>query len=222
MIRIAGVPLAIVLAVTLAGCSGHSGVKPATGSVASETGATSALPEWVLVVHPTSGGRNIYVGGCSMAPGPAQSVELAGADAFSQITEKARKIFTRVFAGATQTSGIELTSMDRLEFREKGLDLYSEYMIGAARLNRVYFQDCETGRVHDGLPDHWAGGPVCRTFVEHSLDAAAWERMLNEAILELRHEYARVKRANLVQLADWIIANLETPERVPNAKPDVR
>jgi hypothetical protein len=157
-----------------------------------------------------------------MAPGPAQGVELAGADAFSQITERARKIFTRAFTGATQRSDIELSSMDRLEFREKGLDLYSEYMIGAARLDRVYFQDCETGRVHDGLPDLWAGGPVCRTFVEHSLDAAAWERMLNEAILELRHEYARVKRANLVQLADWIIANLETPERVPNAKPDVR
>ncbi len=222
MIRIARVPIAIILAVTLAGCSGHFGVPPATGSVTSETGATSVLPEWVRTVHPTSGGRDIYVGGCSMASGPAQSVELAGADAYSQITERARRIFTKVFTGAIQTSDIELTSIDRLDFREKGLELYADQLIETARPERVYFQDCERGLTYDELPDHWTGGPVCRTFAEFSLDVSVWERMLTETILDMRHGYARDGRGNLVELADWVVANLETPERALHAKPDVR
>ncbi len=218
MMRLAAVPIAIVLAVTLSGCAGRGTASPAAGGVQSNVGGTSMLPEWVRVVHPESDGRDIYVGGCSMAAGPAESVEMAGADAFSQITERAQRDFRKLFSGAAQRSDVELTSIDRLDFRGYGFELYSEHMIEKARLDRVYFEDCETGRSHDRLPDHWAGGPVCRTFVELSLNAAAWGRMLTETILEMRHEYASGGRSNLAELADWMIASLEAPERDSNAK----
>jgi hypothetical protein len=211
MTRVAALLIAIIVAVALPGCAGHG---------TQVSGGASPLPEWVRMVHPTADGRDIYVGGCSMAAGPAESVELARADVFSQITRKSRTDFTRVFSGAIRGSGIELTSIDRVEFKERGLESYAGHLIEAARLDRVYFEDCETGRAYDGFPDRWVGGPVCRTFVELSLDAADWGRMLEETVFEMRHEFAKSGRDNLVELADWVIANYETPEREPKTKPN--
>ncbi len=220
MARIPALLVAIVVVVALFGCAGQGARVRGDGD--SGAGGERSLPEWVRMVHPRADGRDIYVGGCSMASGPGQSVELAMADAFSQMTERSRSDFTRVFAGATRESGIETTSFDRLDFRERGLELYADYVTGAARLDRVYFQDCETGRAYEELPDHWAGGPVCRTFAELSVDSAAWGRLLEESVLEMRHEFAKGGRENLVDLADWVISNYETPDRGPNAEPDAR
>ncbi len=203
---------ALLAAAFLAGCS-----PKAQTSVASPD-ASQTLPGWVLVVPVEEDGRSVFVGGCSMALNAAEGVEAAGTDARLQIASAAGSLFTDIFNGSPKASGIATTSIDRLDFRETGLELFPDTMESGVLLERVYLRSCETGEVWETSNPPDVGtegevdaidGAVCSVFVRATVDADAWERNLSETLREMRHGFQEQGRDNLVRLADWLDANLD-------------
>ncbi len=195
----------LLAASILAGC-GSTGYVPHDSSIAGPT-----LPGWVLVVPVEEDGLSVFVGGCTMALSAAEGIEAARTEARLQITSAARSLFTDIFTGAPRTSGITTTSIDRLDFREMGLELYADAMERLVSLDRVYVRSCATGEVWEssGMPDVEAiDGAVCFVFARVTLDADAWERNLSETLREMRRSFQSSGRENLVGLADWTDAHL--------------
>ena len=109
--------VSVLLAVSvLAGCS-TTDTKPLTSPVAAQT-----LPGWVLVVPVEEDGRSVYVGGCTMALTAEEGIAVALNDVLLQVTSAAGSQFTDVFTGSPKLSGVTTTGIDRLDFRETGLD----------------------------------------------------------------------------------------------------
>lgn len=202
---IATVLALLPVAILLAGC----GAQPNTTTVADPAG--EPLPGWVLVVPVEEDGRSLFVGGCSMALTGGEGIETATTDAHLQITSLSRTRFTDVFALAPRESGVTTTSIDRLDFRETGLERYPEAMVASATLDRVVMRSCETGEMWElpgPDPESPFEGTACSVFVQVSFPAEAWERNLAETLQEMRHEFRASGRENLAELADWIEGNL--------------
>jgi len=193
----------VLLGALVPGCSAPPRTEPQVGG--------AELPGWVLVVPVEENGRNIFVGGCTMALSAREGVHAARTEAHLQITSAARTQFTEVFAHSSRDSGVETTSLDRLDFRELGFERYAEAMVAATRLDRVYLRSClggsrwENDRAPD--PDEF-DGEVCSVFVQISFDTDAWERLLSETLREMRHHYESNGKHNLAELADWIDGRL--------------
>ncbi len=201
---------ALLAGVLLAGCSSMDSAAPGS-PVAAQT-----LPGWVLVVPVEEEGRSVFVGGCTMALTAEEGIATALTDVRLQVTSAAGSQFTDIFNGSPKSSGITTTGIDRLDFRQMGLDLYPAAMEEGLSLERVYLRSCETGEVWESSGpfdvDASAGadieGAVCSVFVRASLDSDAWERNLSETLREMRHAFRSHGRDNLAELADWIDGHL--------------
>jgi len=201
----------MLIVFALLAAAGLQGCSPTNHASLDSPAAEPKLPDWVLVVPVEEDGLSVFVGGCSMALSAAEGIEAAQTEAELQITSAARSLFTDIFAIAPRASGVTTTSIDRLDFREMGFELYADAMVRQASLDRVYVRSCETGEVWEssGMPVvELIDGAVCSVFVRVTFDADAWERNLSETLREMRRKFRSQGRESLIALADWTDGHL--------------
>jgi hypothetical protein len=177
----------------VSGCAGTSSETDIDTAVA-EPGAP---PEWVRIVPRSANGATCFVGGVSMAADVETGIELATADALSQIANEASRRANDLLTLGTSRSGVVTMPEDRLVIKTEVADAYSERMLAAAVRENEYHRPC-------GEPgDSGARGPVCQIFVLVSVREEIWDRAMTDALVEVRK--SRRMQSAAVELLDWMV-----------------
>ena len=177
----------------VAGCAG-----PASESDAAAVDAAAEdLPEWVRIVPRSTGGATCFVGGVSMAADAETGIELATADALSQIANEAARRVSDLHTRGVTRSGVVTTPEERLFIKSDLTDAYSERMQAAAVREKVYHRPCGDAGEGGGQ------GPVCQVFVLVSVQEENWDRELTDSLLAVRK--SRRMQSATVELLDWML-----------------
>ncbi len=180
------------------GCAGTSSESAATSADAVVAGAASEeLPEWVRIVPRSAAGATCFVGGVSMAVDAQTGIELATADALSQIANEAATRVSNLHTRGVTRSGVVTTPEERLFIKSDLTDAYSERMQAAAVRENHYHRPCgDSG-------DEGGEGPVCQVYVLVSVQEEIWDRELAESLIEVRKN--RRAQSAAVELLDWML-----------------
>ncbi len=181
------------------GCAGTSSESAATSADAVVAGAASEeLPEWVRIVPRSADGATCFVGGVSMAVDAATGIELATADALSQVANEAATRVSDLHTRGVTRSGVVTTPEERLFIKSDLTDAYSERMQAAAVCENDYHRPCG-----DSGDEGGEEGPVCQVFVLVSVQEEIWDRELAESLIEVRKN--RRAQSAAVELLDWML-----------------
>lgn len=182
------VVLALLAAAALAGCAGE------TSSV--RTAAEPELPDWVRMVPATADGKAYYVGGRSIAENAQIGVEMALADAMSQIENKGRKVIRERASLGLNATSVLTVAVEREDFRALAADTYARLLGGIAVQEKVFYAPCG---------DASSDGPVCQIYVLVTVDLDEWERAQDETFIELGRELSAMGRDSLAEVASEIV-----------------
>ena len=190
--------LAALPAVALvSGCAGTASESDAGAADAAAGVALEELPGWVRIVPRSAAGATCFVGGVSMAVDAQTGIELATADALSQIANEAAVRVNDIYTRGVSRSGVVTTPEERLFIKNDLTDAYSERMLAAAVRENEYHRPC------GGPEEEGVRGPVCQVFVLVSVQEDIWDRELADSLIEVRK--SRRAQSTAVELLDWML-----------------
>lgn len=180
----------------VSGCAGTASESEAAADDVASKDQVEELPEWVRIVPRSAEGATWFVGGVSMAVDVGTGIELATADALSQIANEAADRVNSLYTRGVSRSGVTTTPEERLFIKSDLTDAYSERMEAAAARENEYHRPC-------GGPGDGDQGPVCQVFVLVSVQEDIWDREMTDSLVEVRK--SRRTQSTSVELLDWML-----------------